>query len=79
MLHQDLDANEDQHQTAGNLCLFLKAIAETIADPYAAERKHQRHAADDGNGTPAILTILDTNYKLKGTWIAKEAQAKEEK
>ena len=32
-------------------------------------------SSDGEYGTPAILTILDTNYKLKGTWIANSTWA----
>ena len=32
-------------------------------------------STDGEYGTPAILTILDTNYKLKGTWIANSTWA----
>ena len=32
-------------------------------------------STDGEYGTPAILTILDTNYKLKGTWIANSTGA----
>ena len=54
MIQQNLHTDQDQHHAAGDLRLFLKAVAKAIADPDTAERQHQRDTTNDGNGTPDL-------------------------
>ena len=50
MLEQNLHADEDENDTAGQLCAALVARAEEIADPNAHEREHKGRAADERDG-----------------------------